>query len=348
MSSTPAPFAFAGGPALSQEMFDKFRALIYEKTGIHMRDGKQILIANRLRRRLASLKLTSYEQYSEVLVAPRGGAEMVSFIDAVSTNETYFFRENAHFAALSSRVLPEMFRNRPRVRIWSAGCSTGEEVYTLRLVADQAAKAAGAPEPQIVGTDISTTVITRAREGIYGERALRFVPPELLAGNFTSRGDGSWQVNEQTRTRVEFRVHNLFTDPAPWDVSDIIFCRNVMIYFDKPTQLKLVDGIFAQALHPDGYLFIGHSESLSGFTRRFAYVSSLKAPIYRKRKESEEGVREAVHPAASTSARVGPCAAAPAGAPASARAAAPAAAGAPASPRAAAPAAAIPVKEVRP
>jgi chemotaxis protein methyltransferase CheR len=224
-----------------------------------------------------------------VLVARQPGPEMCSFIDAVSTNETYFFREGAHFAALSSRILPELFRARPRVRIWSAGCSTGEEVYTLRLVADQAARAAGAPEPQIVGTDISTTVITRAREGIYRDRALRLVPPDLLAEAFVPLGDGAFQVNEQTRARVEFRVHNLFTDPPPWDVSDIIFCRNVMIYFDKPTQLKLVDGIFADALHPDGYLCIGHSESLSGFTRRFAYLSALKAPIYRRKKDGAEG-----------------------------------------------------------
>ncbi len=297
MSGNPVPFGLAGSPVLTQEMFDKFRELIYEKTGIHMRDGKQILIANRLRKRLASLKLGTYEQYYELLVAHRSGPEMTSFIDAVSTNETYFFRENAHFQALSNRVLPELFRGRARVRIWSAGCSTGEEVYTLRLVADQAARAAGAPEPQIIGTDISTTVIHRAREGVYGERALRLVPADLLAAHFEPRGNGTYQVNNETRARVEFRVHNLFTDPPPWDVADIIFCRNVMIYFDKPTQLKLVDGIFAEALQPDGYLFIGHSESLSGFTRRFCYVSALKAPIYRRRKDGEESPRDAFRPA---------------------------------------------------
>jgi chemotaxis protein methyltransferase CheR len=154
------------GPLLTQETFDKFRALIYEKTGIHMRDGKQILIANRLRRRLAGLKLASHEEYYEQLTSPRGQAEMVNFIDAVSTNETYFFREGNHFSALTSTVLPELFKTHRRVRIWSAGCSTGEEVYTLRITADQAAHAAGAPEPEIVGTDISTTVIARAREGI--------------------------------------------------------------------------------------------------------------------------------------------------------------------------------------
>ena len=283
MTTTTNPLLQVGGPALTQDMFDKFRALIYEKTGIHMREGKQILIANRLRRRLAHLKLATYEEYYEVLVTQRQGPELAAFIDAVSTNETYFFRENAHFTALSATILPELFRGRPRVRIWSAGCSTGEEVYTLRLVADQAAKAAGAPEPQIIGTDISTTVISRAREGIYRDRAVRLVPRDLLAKAFNRLPDGAYQVNEQTRSRVEFRVHNLFTDPPPWDEADIIFCRNVMIYFDKPTQLKLVDGIFANALHAEGYLFIGHSESLSGFTSRFAYVSALKAPIYRKR-----------------------------------------------------------------
>ncbi|HVP19115.1 MAG TPA: protein-glutamate O-methyltransferase CheR [Spirochaetia bacterium] len=283
MNAPSAPLPLVGGPVLAQETFDDFRALIHEKTGIHVREGKQILIANRLRKRLASLKLGSYEEYYELLTARRGEPEMANFIDAVSTNETYFFREGNHFSVLTASVLPELFKAHPRVRIWSAGCSTGEEVYTLRIVADQAARAAGAREPEIVGTDISTTVVTRAREGIYGERALRLVPPELLERYFEPAPDGAMRVNAQTRARVEFRVHNLFVDPPPWDAAHIIFCRNVMIYFDKPTQMKLVDGIFARALHPDGYLFIGHSESLSGFTREFTYASALKAPIYRRK-----------------------------------------------------------------
>jgi chemotaxis protein methyltransferase CheR len=280
------PLPMVGGPPLTQDTFDKFRALIYDTTGIHMRDGKQILIANRLRKRLASLKLASYEEYYELLTSRHGGPEMANFIDAVSTNETYFFREGNHFTALTSTVLPELFRAHGRVRIWSAGCSTGEEVYTLRIVADQAARAAGVKEPEIVGTDISTTVVARAREGIYRDRALRLVPPDVLDTYFIPAANGAWQVNAETRARVEFRVHNLFTDPPPWDTAHIIFCRNVMIYFDKPTQMKLVDGIFARALHRDGYLFIGHSESLSGFTKEFAYVSALKAPIYRRQKDT--------------------------------------------------------------
>jgi chemotaxis protein methyltransferase CheR len=279
------PIAFST-PVLTEETFNKFRALIYEKTGIHMRDGKQILIANRLRKRMTQLKLATFEEYYSLITSAKAGVEMSTFIDSVSTNETYFMREGNHFTALSQTVLPELFKAFPKVRIWSAGCSTGEEVYTLRIIADQAAQLAGGNRSvDIIGTDISTTVVARARDGIYRDRALRLVPPELLQKYFFPMGGGAYQVVDGARKRVEFKVHNLFTDPPPWDKVNIIFCRNVMIYFDKPTQARLVDEIFARAIHPDGYLFIGHSESISGFTKQFAYCSALKAPIYRKKKE---------------------------------------------------------------
>ncbi len=286
--SAPAstPLSALGIPTLANDTFDKFRALIYQKTGIYMREGKQILVSNRLRKRLVQLKLATYEEYYDLLTAGKGAREeLPHFIDAVSTNETYFFREGNHFTALERVVLPELFKAGGRVRIWSAGCSTGEEVYTLRIVADQAAKACGAREVEIVGTDISTTVIAKAREGIYRDRALRLVPPELLRQYFNPLGDGGFQVRDEVRGRVEFKVHNLFTDPSPGYRINVIFCRNVMIYFDKITQVKLVDGIFARAIAPDGYLFIGHSESLSGFSKAFLYASLLKAPIYRRKKE---------------------------------------------------------------
>ncbi|HEY9594859.1 MAG TPA: protein-glutamate O-methyltransferase CheR [Spirochaetia bacterium] len=285
---TPAPQGpMATIPALTDETFNKLRVLIHEKTGIHMRDGKQILISNRLRKRLVHLRIASYEEYYNFLLSREGAqTEMTHFIDAVSTNETYFFREGNHFNALSRCVLPQLLKTTPKVRIWSAGCSTGEEVYTLRIVADQVVRDAGPDrDVEIVGTDISTSVIGRAKEGIYFERALRLVPADVLRSSFVPVGEGGYQVADSVRKRVEFRVHNLFVDPPPWERVNIIFCRNVMIYFDKPTQAKLVDGVFATAIHPDGYLFIGHSESLSGFSKCFVYASDLKAPIYRKRKE---------------------------------------------------------------
>jgi chemotaxis protein methyltransferase CheR len=287
-------------PTLGEDTFQKFRALIYLKTGIHMREGKQILVSNRLRKRLVELNLPSYEEYYDLLTSGTGArVEMQRFIDAVSTNETYFFREGNHFTALERVILPELFRTRDLVRIWSAGCSTGEEVYTLLMVADRVcqggsgSRTRGGRAVQIIGTDISTTVIARARAGVYGERALRLVPPDALAQYFepaagstaTGAAGVGRVVREDARARVDFRVHNLFTDEPPADAVDVIFCRNVMIYFDKPTQARLVDGIFARAIHPDGYLFIGHSESLGGFSKSFQYAAELKAPIYRRKKE---------------------------------------------------------------
>jgi chemotaxis protein methyltransferase CheR len=272
---------------LTDDTYEKFRLLIYEKTGIRMREGKQILVSNRLRKRLGQLKLASYEEYYALLTsgkAPR--EEMASFIDAVSTNETYFFREANHFTALQHTVLPQLFHAGARVRIWSAGCSTGEEVYTLRIVADEAAKACKGREVEIIGTDISTTVIERARRGIYGDRALHLVPPALLRQYFHPAQEGGYQVREEVRARVQFKVRNLFTDAPPAESIEVIFCRNVMIYFDKATQLSLVDHIFAHAIAAQGYLFIGHSESLTGFSKAFQYAPILKAPIYRRRREA--------------------------------------------------------------
>ena len=276
----------AGSPLtvqpLSEETFNRFRRLIREKTGIHMRDSKQILVSNRLRRRLVSLRLATYEDYYDVLTSAEADRELPNFIAAVSTNETYFFRESGHFLALKDKVLPEVLGRRRPVRIWSAGCSTGEEVYSLRIVADETA-AEGSPRAQIVGTDISAQVIEAARTGVYRERSLRFVPAPTLSRCFEPTGDGVYRVRDQMREGVEFRIHNLLQDPPPGGPFDIIFCRNVMIYFDKETQKRLVDGILADALHPQGYLFIGHSESLSGFSRRFAYQTRFRSPIYRRK-----------------------------------------------------------------
>ncbi len=279
-----------GLPIISDETFNEFRAFIFEKTGIHMRDGKQILISNRLRKRLAALHLSSYEEYYRLLVSGHAGeGELHNFIDAVSTNETYFFREINHFNVLRKTILPEILRRRRHVRVWSAGCSTGEEVYTLRIVVNEALSDCEQPgaDVSIVGTDISTSAVSRAKNGVYSERALHLVPQAALERNFAPAKDGMRQISREMRDGVEFRVHNLFKDPLPGGPFDIIFCRNVMIYFNKATQTRLVDEVFANALDPDGYLFIGHSESLSGFSRRFRYMAAFKAPIYRMKKETE-------------------------------------------------------------
>ena len=277
---------------LSSETFVRLRRLIHETTGIWMRDGKQILVANRLRRRLAALGLESYDEYLALLertdrTADRA-AEMARFIDVVSTNETYFYRETGHLRALETVVLPQLLAHGRPARIWCAGSSTGEEAYTLRIVCDEAERRCGG-SAEITGTDISTAVIAAAREGVYRERSVRHVPPAVLSRCFSAEGEGAWRVLPGLRERVGFRVHNLLADPIPAEGPfDVIFCRNVMIYFDKPTQKRLVDGVFASAIRPDGWLFIGHAESLMGTSERFAYhpvtvagLPPIRTQVYR-------------------------------------------------------------------
>lgn len=267
---------------LSEQTFNLFRDLIYETTNINMRDSKHILVANRLRKRIVALGLCGYDEYYHYLTRGEGREkELPHFIDAVSTNETYFFREMNHFVALREMILPELFGFKNYVRIWCAGCSSGEEPYTLRIVVDEYRNRIGRGEAEIIATDISTEMIEKARNGVYGERAIRFVPEETAKRFFVPLDSGRHQVTQELKTAVDFRVHNLIKEDPPENRFDIIFCRNVMIYFDKATQRRLVDEYFAEVLDPRGYLCIGHSESLTGTSQRFRYLRGIKAPIYK-------------------------------------------------------------------
>ncbi len=267
---------------LSRETFELFRTLILEKTSINMREGKLILVSNRLRKRLLALNLTSYEEYYRFLTeCPEGEGELQRFIDAVSTNETYFYREFNHLLVMRDQILPQLLPRTGRLRIWSAGCSTGEEPYTIKIALQQFLPSSWKGSLEITATDINQEVVRRAQEGIYQGRSLRLVPQAVLAGCFRALGDGSYMVDDAVREGIRFRVHNLLAEEPPGRDFHFIFCRNVMIYFNKTTQKRLVDGCFARALHPEGYLFIGHSESLSGTSERFLYLRGWKAPVYR-------------------------------------------------------------------
>ena len=271
---------------LSEQTFQRFRALIYEKTNINMRESKHILVSNRLRKRIVALNLAGYDEYYRYLTESENRErELPHFVAAVSTNETYFFREINHFNALNESILPELFRGRKRIRIWSAGCSSGEEPDTLRIVLEEAKGSLWEGEAEIVATDISGEAIAKAREGVYRERSLRFVPEQILKRYFVPQGGGMFAVSEKLRKSVDFRVHNLLKEESPEKRFDLIFCRNVMIYFDKPTQKRLADEYFAAVLDSRGYLCIGHSESLTGTSRKFQYMRGLKVTIYQKIRE---------------------------------------------------------------
>lgn len=266
---------------LSMQTFDKLRRLIYDTAGINMRDSKQILVSNRLRKRILALNLNGYEEYYDYLTnGKKGREELQHFIDALSTNETYFYRETNHLTVMRQVILPELFARKDRVTIWSAGCSTGEEAYTLRIVFEEGNGVSWNGELRIIATDVNSEVVELAQEGRYRERSIRFVPNMVLAKYFDSDDHGNYVISDGLRSQVDFRVHNLLKDPPPISRFDVIFCRNVMIYFDKDTQRRLTDEYFASVLDPKGYLCIGHSESLTGTSSRFHFVRSFKAPVY--------------------------------------------------------------------
>lgn len=265
---------------LSAETFAKLRAFIYETTNINMREGKQILVSNRLRKRVVALGLGNYEDYYRYLTET-GDDELHHFIDAVSTNETYFYRETNHLEVMREIIFPDLFARKRRVTIWSAGCSTGEEPYTLRITFEEGLGSLWEGELNIVATDINSEVIERAKAGEYRDRSIRLVPPHVLSKYFDDDAEGAFRVKPLLKSSIDFRVNNLLKDPPPVDQVDVIFCRNVMIYFDRRTQQLLADEYFAPVLDPLGYLCIGHSESLSGTSRLFQFVRGMKAPVYR-------------------------------------------------------------------
>jgi chemotaxis protein methyltransferase CheR len=272
-------------PRLTDKEFSKFSALIFAKTGIHLKSEKKELLNARLGKRLRACQLTSFNKYYDLVMHDTSGKELVHLIDAVSTNFTSFFRENAHFDFLSKYALPPIAldgakKNR-HVNIWSAACSSGEEPYTLAMVVDQFRRSESGLAFSILATDISTKVLGIAEKGIYPLDRVEKMPGNYLHTYFqrgVGKCSGYVKVKPSIRDLVTFRRFNLM-DQFPWQAEiDIIFCRNVMIYFNKDTQQELVSK-FYQSLRPGGYLFIGHSESLGNIKHQFRQAATT---VYQK------------------------------------------------------------------
>ncbi|MDR7275848.1 CheR family methyltransferase [Catenuloplanes atrovinosus] len=262
---------------LGPDEFAYITGVLYRETGIRMTPGKEALVAGRLDRRLRALGLGGYAEYVRLLKdQPRGGPELRQLINLLTTNETFFFREEQHFDFLRDVVLPARDRGRP-FRLWSAASSTGEEAYTAAMVLSEAL-----PDSrfEIVGTDISTRVVEGAQLGIYPLAAADKIPRQLLR-KYCLRGrdeyDGSIAVSRPLRQRVSFRRHNLMENLGHLGRFDVIMLRNVMIYFDPETKRELI-GRLQEMLHPGGYLIIGRSESLSSIPSRLTMV---EPSIYR-------------------------------------------------------------------
>ena len=269
--------------SLTEEDFETIRRLVYDNTGIKLSEAKKNMIYGRLVKRLRQLQLTTFKEYCEFLARPDGD-EMGDFINSVTTNLTSFFREMHHFDYLRDVVLPELMNKRSadrRIRIWSAGCSTGEEPYSLAMTVKDVVPDNAGWDVKILATDLDTSVLETGRRGVYGEERVQSLPRSVLSRWFYRGGGdnkGLVKVSSELMAMIHFKQLNLM---GPWPMKntvDVLFCRNVVIYFDKPTQSRLFDR-YADMLAPDGYLFIGHSETLFKVSNRFKLLGKT---VYQK------------------------------------------------------------------
>lgn len=273
---------------LSRQSFARFAQFITSELGIKMPETKLTMVQSRLLRRVRELGLRSVEQYPEYFFDSSNAEEREHFINAITTNKTDFFREPEHFDYLTDRALPSLSHAALpagwRFKLWSAGCSSGEEPYTLSMVLDEYAQQRPGFDFAILGTDISTRVLDQARNGIYPESQILPIPPELrrkylLQGRENSRK--LVRIVPALRRRIHFHHLNFMDeDYGIRDVFDVIFFRNVLIYFDRPTQEAVINKV-CRNLAPGGYLFVGHSESLAGLDVpvRAVHTSVFRKPV---------------------------------------------------------------------
>jgi len=271
---------------LTAKEYGLIRDLVYQHCGINLGDNKMQLVRARLGKRLRTLKMTSYREYYEHVKADRSGGEMTVLIDSISTNTTHLFRENQHFQFLEDAVRtwaskPKRAAREP-MRIWSAGCSSGEEPCTIVMTMDNLTRQITGLNYLLLATDISTRMLERAAAGVFPQDRLANVPPDFKKRYFKrikQGGEIAWQFDPQVYKQIRFAQLNFMDGQFPFRHGfDVIFCRNVMIYFDRATQEDLV-AKFAKALNPGGHLMIGHSESLNNIKHPLTYV---KPTIYRK------------------------------------------------------------------
>jgi chemotaxis protein methyltransferase CheR len=266
---------------LTEKEFQLFRRLIHAEAGISLGDHKRELLRSRLSRRLRAHGCHSFQEYHDRLMAGELGAdEQVRMLNAITTNKTDFYREKPHFDFLAAEVVPGLKAaaakmGERRIRIWSAGCSTGEEAYTIAITLRESLGTLRTWDVRILASDIDTDVLEQATGGIYPAERAEEIPTCILHSSFrrgTGTQAGQIQIADELRRLVTFRRINLLEEPWPIrTVFDCIFCRNVMIYFDKPTQGRLVER-FAGYLKEGGYLFLGHSESLYGISDQYVFL----------------------------------------------------------------------------
>lgn len=274
---------------LTEDIFKKICKYVYEHARISLGQNKKELVRARLGKMIRLRKMSGYREYYKWMEADTTGEAFREVMNAISTNLTSFFRENDHFKFMTNTLLPQVEARgaksggKIRLRGWSAGSSTGEEVYTMSMVISEYVQRKEDWDIKLLATDIDTEVVATGQRGIYAKDRVKGIPLQLvkkyLDDTVDAKGRPAYQMKEQLRRMIAFRHLNLFSDWPFRNKFSFIFCRNVMIYFDRPTQEKLINNYYNQ-LESGGYLCIGHSESLSGVSHKFEYV---KPTIYMRK-----------------------------------------------------------------
>lgn len=267
--------------SITKQEYDRIRTLLYDESGISLGESKQSLVVSRLTKRLRELQLDNFTAYYNYVMQDGSGEEFTRMLDLLCTNKTDFFREPKHFDFLRERILPGLEREK-RIRIWSSACSTGEEPYTIAMTLFEAV-----PNPtqwsfEILASDLSTRVLAHAASGLYTDDRVRAMPAAIVKRHFMrGRGDcaGLVKVKPHLAACIKFQRINLMDERFPICVPlDVVFCRNVMMYFDRSAQERLVNKLFHH-LKPGGYLVIGHSDSLQWVSHPF---KTAVPTIYRR------------------------------------------------------------------
>ena len=262
---------------ITDKEFAQFRKLIYDIAGINMTDAKKPLVAGRLAKRIKHYGMESYADYFRLLTKAGNGDEVQMAVDLLTTNETYFFREPKHFDLLRSRILPSL-KGRQTVRVWSGACSSGEEPYSIAMTLDDCL---GEQPWELVASDISARVLDKARAGHYAMTRMENIPKAYLT-RYCLKGvgshEGTFLVNASLRNRIQFRQVNLNEAPPELGQFDVIFLRNVLIYFDVETKKRVVRNVLT-LLKPGGHFLVSHSESLNGIADGLQVVAPS---VYRR------------------------------------------------------------------
>jgi chemotaxis protein methyltransferase CheR len=272
---------------LPDDVFRLIRDLVHNYCGIYFDNGSKFLVERRLARRLEERQVSTFEEYYHFLRYDRKrDDELAVLVDNLTTNETYFFRESPQLKAFTEEILPELrttLADRKSLRIWSAGCSTGEEPYTIAMLLLESGTWWRDWQVEIVGSDINQRVLHTARKGVYKKTSHRVSTPEMMKKYFVEEGKGDYRIIDTVRELVSFSYVNLL-DPFKTSLinnMDVIFCRNVIIYFDQDAKKKVIES-FHEKLRDGGYLLLGHSESLINISNAFVLRTLKNDMVYQK------------------------------------------------------------------